>query len=211
MTEFDEVFHVLSTQDQKTKIIAMELANERGRKVLETIFEGKKSSSEISKELNIGLPTVLFHIERLTEAGLIKVIDKDLSKKFREIKYYGPSKKAILIVPSPNKETKNVLSLSLLSQFDSKIAVVVAFVAAGLSGMLLKLFSRETVVETIKVAGAESADTLDQTYRITGPIIHSFPPIKTVVAVVMTSALAALAIVIIYKKAVKQRSVENIP
>jgi len=69
MEEFDEIFHIVSIKDDKAKILAMELANDKGRKVLDAIFENKKSSSDLAKELNLGLPTILFHIERLKETG----------------------------------------------------------------------------------------------------------------------------------------------
>lgn len=148
MGDNDESIQVVSLKDDKAKMLAMEMANDKGRMVLESIFEGRKSSSEIAKELGIGLSTVLFHIERLKEAGIIRITDTELSKKFREIKYYGPSSKAILIVPGP--EQTGIGLLSLPNKVFSKTAGISALLGASLAGAFIGLFSKTShpVVDT---------------------------------------------------------------
>lgn len=214
MSNIDEIFHVVHLKDDKAKILAMELANDKGRLVLEKIFEGKKSSSEIAKELGMGLPTVLFHVERLLEAGLIKVIDTNLSKKFREIKYYGPSKQAILILP-PSVEQEE-MTAPLLSRATGKIAGVTSLIGAGLSAVLLNVFSKETVINAKDVFNeSESIATTsqDNILEVTRPaaqltteeIVKTLPSLEMTIGIVLLSAAIALTAVWVAKRIIDQR------
>ena len=51
------------------------------------------------------------------EIGIIGIVDTKLSRKFKDIKYYGPKKTAILIVPSQKEETVRSLSNSLKTSY----------------------------------------------------------------------------------------------
>ncbi len=126
--DLNEIVHVSTTKEKNTKKIALELANDTGRKILEEIYDSKRiTASEIAENLQIPLPTVLFHTERLTELNLVKVADTKLSKKFREIKYYSPAKKAILIIPAQKEEAilsiKNALQTRIVAPLSLLIAL----------------------------------------------------------------------------------------
>ena len=117
MATLDDVLHVISTDDEKAKIVAMELANDNGRRIIDAFFIEPQSASDLAKKLGLPMSTVMFHIERLMEIGIIDVVDKKLSRKFKDIKYYGPKKTAILIVPSQKEETVRSLSTSLKTSY----------------------------------------------------------------------------------------------
>lgn len=117
MATLDEVLHVISTDDEKAKIVAMELANDNGRRIIDAFFIAPQSASDLVNKLDLPMPTVMFHIERLMEIGIIGVVDTKLSRKFKDIKYYGPKKTAILIVPSQKEETVRSLSNSLKTSY----------------------------------------------------------------------------------------------
>ncbi|MCC7573221.1 MAG: helix-turn-helix domain-containing protein [Candidatus Methanofastidiosum sp.] len=117
MATLDDVLHVISTDDDKAKIVAMELANDNGRRIIDAFFIEPHSAGDLAKKLGIPMPTVMFHIERLMEIGIIDVVDTKLSRKFKDIKYYGPKKTAILIVPSQKEETVRTLSNSLKTSY----------------------------------------------------------------------------------------------
>ncbi|MEA1994254.1 MAG: helix-turn-helix domain-containing protein [Euryarchaeota archaeon] len=132
--DLNEVVH-LSTTEEDTKKMALELANDTGRRVLEKIYTTKGiAASEIAESLDIPLPTVLFHIERLMGLNLIKVMETKLSKKFREIKCYSPAKRAILIIPAQKEEAisqiKNAIQTNVLAPLSLLIAMGVT-VAVG--------------------------------------------------------------------------------
>jgi DNA-binding transcriptional ArsR family regulator len=130
----DEMVHIFRTDEEKAKLLAMQIANDRGREVLECLFRGRpKSASEIARELNVPLPTVMFHIERFLEIGIIKIAKTRMSKKLREIKYYGPSKRAILIIPYQKEETisyiKDAMKTSVITPLSLGLAVVISAVS----------------------------------------------------------------------------------
>jgi len=96
--DLNEIVHITTTKEKSTKKIALELANDTGRKILEEIYNlNIITASEIAENLQIPLPTVLFHIERLTELNLVKVADTKLSKKFREKNIILPPKRPSLL------------------------------------------------------------------------------------------------------------------
>jgi DNA-binding transcriptional ArsR family regulator len=117
MATLDDILHVISTDDENAKIVAMELANDNGRRIIDAFFIEPQSASDLAKKLDLPMPTVMFHIERLMEIGIIGVVDTKLSRKFKDIKYYGPKKTAILIVPSQKEETVRSLSTSLKTSY----------------------------------------------------------------------------------------------
>ncbi|MDD4281007.1 MAG: winged helix-turn-helix domain-containing protein [Candidatus Methanofastidiosa archaeon] len=197
MDSYDEMFHVVSLSDDRAKLLAMELANDKGRMVLEKIFEGKKSSSEIAKELDMGLPTVLFHIERLKEAGLIKIIDTNLSKKFREIKYYGPSKQAILILP-PSAEGMDMRPPSSV-KISGKIAGAASLVGAGMAAILLSGFSKKVVLpptESLILSAPDAVQKTDYGTREVSEVVRQLPSLGETAGIVVLSAVVALALVL---------------
>jgi DNA-binding transcriptional ArsR family regulator len=211
MNDYNELFHVVSMKDERAKIVAMEIANDKGRQVLECIFEGKKSTSDIANELNMGLSTVMFHIERLREAGLIKVVDTELSKKFREIKYYGPSKQAILIVPPSDEDAKRVVASSMRSPLSAKLIGVTSLIGATLSGALLALFSNKTTVypDVLKApAPDEQADILVNATEV-AETAYTLPSTEAIVGIVIVAALVSLGIMMGYAAYKKRKTAQD--
>ncbi|MBN1786696.1 MAG: ArsR family transcriptional regulator [Candidatus Methanofastidiosa archaeon] len=205
----EDIFHILSIDDEKAKILAMEIANDKGRMVLEAIFEGKKSSTEIAKELKMNLPTVLFHIERLREAGLVKIIDTNLSKKFREIKYYGSSKKAILIVPAKDKDSMEDAASSLVSGISMKLVGITGLIGAALTGGLLKIFSNDAMplyddqYEVLTVPPTEVADA----GRNVLETVQTLPSTAAIIGIVLVSALVAISVMMLYQRSRRKISI----
>lgn len=72
----------------QAKMIALEIANEVGRAILKSLAEDPKTASQLSGSLEIPLPTILFHISRLEESGIVDS-KKALGKRLREVKVYS--------------------------------------------------------------------------------------------------------------------------
>lgn len=135
----EEMLHVFRTDEEKAKLLAMQIANDRGREVLECIFrERPKSASEIAHELGIPLPTVMFHVERFLEIGIIKVAKTRMSRKLREIKYYGPAKRAILLIPYQKEETMDSIANAVKTSVITPLTVALAFVISGIAGFVIR-------------------------------------------------------------------------
>jgi predicted transcriptional regulator len=68
-----EHIEVISTEDERIKVIGEELANDTGRAIFGKISQGVASTNDLAKSLDISLPLVKWHIVRLLGVGLIKV------------------------------------------------------------------------------------------------------------------------------------------
>ncbi len=125
--DLDEIVRVSTTNEEDTKKMALELANDTGRNILEEIYNTDTiTASEISEKLQIPLSTVLFHIERLTELNLIKIAETKMSKKFREMKCYAPAKRAILIIPAQKEETMSQIKNAVSTKIVAPLSLVIA-------------------------------------------------------------------------------------
>ncbi|MBU4032346.1 MAG: winged helix-turn-helix domain-containing protein [Candidatus Thermoplasmatota archaeon] len=74
----------------QAKMVALEIANEVGRAILKSLSKEPKTASQIAKALSIPLPTILFHLSRLEESGIVSS-KKALGKRLREVKVYSVS------------------------------------------------------------------------------------------------------------------------
>lgn len=194
--------HVFRTDEEKAKLLAMQIANDRGREVLECLFRGRpKSASEIARELNVPLPTVMFHIERFLEIGIIKIAKTRMSKKLREIKYYGPSKRAILIIPYQKEETisyiKDAIRTSVITPISLGLAVVLSAVAGyalyqtgrPMPQALLADYEEAPVAPLEKAGGVAEGVTqhLNEFFSLSNPFV-----------LVLTGCLITLGVLVVY-------------
>lgn len=134
LVKAQEHIEVISTEDERIKIIGEELANDTGRAIFGKISQGVSSTNDLAKSLNISLPLVNWHINRLMGVGLIKVEKIELSSKNKQMKYYGPVKTAFVIVPPANSTENNVSKSkkeAIFLQLRHYLASVAAFVVVG--------------------------------------------------------------------------------
>jgi DNA-binding transcriptional ArsR family regulator len=131
----EEYIEVISTEDERIKIIGEELANDTGRAIFGKISQGVTTSSELSKALEISLPLVNWHINRLLGVGLIKVEKVEMSQKNKQMKYYAPVKTALVIIPPENPSAKNTKE-TILMKLRHYMAAIVSF-AVGASGIYI--------------------------------------------------------------------------
>jgi DNA-binding transcriptional ArsR family regulator len=135
----EEYIEVISTDDERIKIIGEELANDTGRAIFGKISQGVTSSNELAKALEISLPLVNWHINRLLSVDLIRVDKVEMSQKNKQVKYYGPVKTALVIIP-PDSPSDNMVPTSkkdtVLMRLRHYMASVLAFVI-GASGIYI--------------------------------------------------------------------------
>ncbi len=134
LVKAQERIEVISTEDERIKIIGEELANDTGRAIFGKISQGVLSTNDLAKSLNISLPLVNWHINRLLGVGLIKVEKIELSSKNKKMKYYGPVKTAFVIVPPTNPAENHVSKTkkeAIFLQLRHYLASIAAFVIIG--------------------------------------------------------------------------------
>jgi DNA-binding transcriptional ArsR family regulator len=133
----EEYLEIISTEDERIKIIGEELANDTGRAIFGKISQGIVSPNDLAKALNISLPLINWHINRLLSVGLVKVEKTELSSKNKQMKYYGPVKTALVIIPPENSSGNSISQPrkeTVLLKLRQYLASFAAFVA-GASGI----------------------------------------------------------------------------
>ena len=128
----EEYIEIISTEDERIKIIGEELANDTGRAIFGKISQGISSSNDLAKALNVSLPLVTWHINRLLSVGLIKIEKIEMSSKNKQMKYYGPVKTALVIIPPENPN--NGISTSKKETVLMKLRHYMASFAAAIVG-----------------------------------------------------------------------------
>lgn len=133
LIEIEEYVEVISTDDERIKIIGEELGNDTGRAIFTTISRGVTSPNELSKILRVSLPLVNWHINRLVQVGLVRVEGLGMSPKNRPVKYYGPAKTVLVITPADGKGPERRSRFdTILSRLGRNIVTAVSF-ASGAS------------------------------------------------------------------------------
>ena len=93
-----EGIEILSTHDERLKIIGKELADDTGRAIFTIICQKRIiSAADIAKILSISLPLVNWHVHRMLNSGLIKIEKLAMSQKNKPVKYYAPASTIIVI------------------------------------------------------------------------------------------------------------------
>jgi len=171
----EEYLEIISTEDERIKIIGEELANDTGRAIFGKVSQGIVSPNDLAKALNISLPLINWHINRLLSVGLVKVEKIELSSKNKQMKYYGPVKTALVIIPPENSsgnsasQPKKETVLLKLRQY---LASFAAF-AVGASGIYFAEKSQSAeMVQPAPEMAAKVAPT-DESLHAAAPMAPS--------------------------------------
>jgi len=92
-------FILVDLNEAKTKKLAETITSDTSRKILNYLTEKEGAESVIAKELDLPLPTVHYHLQKLQEAGLVIVKEFHYSTKGREVNHYKLANKYIIIAP----------------------------------------------------------------------------------------------------------------
>jgi DNA-binding transcriptional ArsR family regulator len=151
---------IVSSDDEKIKLIGEIFSNDSSRKILRTISNDREmTANEIAQKNNMSLVLVAHHLKRMQMAGMVKITKTEKSVKGQDMKYYLATKQSFLIIP-PEKTTHSIINS--FKKF-SKFAVI--GMAGFVSWMTLKPdgnnYPMEPVQESSQDAftGAERATT----------------------------------------------------
>ena len=163
----DNKFLLLSLNEKESKSVAQILSNDTARKILDHLTEKQEASaSEMSKELNIPLPTMDYNLKQLVKAKLVESKEFVWSSRGKEISIYRLAKKLVIIAPKSTslKEIKSLLPIAIIT---------------AITAFILKVFqqSSRTIAGAkvaISEAAAQSADSassmiVESTSIVTNP------------------------------------------
>jgi DNA-binding transcriptional ArsR family regulator len=147
----DEKLLILPLNDKNSKKISQIISSDTARDILEAIASAPRSTSEIAEQLGIPLTTVQYNLEKLRDAGLVKIARTKYSKKMKPVKLYTPQRKLVVIVPERTSKMDVIATL--------KRYLVVAAVAVVGSGAIELLAMRmgsqagDTGIRSVPEAG----------------------------------------------------------
>ena len=124
----DEKLLILPLNDKNSKEISQIISNDTARNILEAIASEPLSTSELAEKLRIPLSTVQYNLDKLNNAGLVKVERTKYSEKMKEVKTYAPQRKFVVIVPEKTDRKDVIASLK-------RYLTVIFFAVAG-SGII---------------------------------------------------------------------------
>jgi len=144
--EPDDVIETLGTEDPRLKVIAEELANRVGRRIVELLYPKALTTAQISTALGESIQTVAYHVDRLVKAEVVKVAGYEKSQKGKAMRKYELRKPAILLVVQPanqdRKETLKSLKRIALRRFYERVLCSIAAFAISWVGswLMIQLF-----------------------------------------------------------------------
>jgi DNA-binding transcriptional ArsR family regulator len=94
----DEQLRVLDVEAEESDDVFDALATETRRAVFRSLFDEPGAASEIADRVDTSLQNVHYHLETLTEAGLVDEIDTRYSAKGNEMTVYGPASDPLVFV-----------------------------------------------------------------------------------------------------------------
>ncbi len=90
---------VLTPDDDEARIIAKAMSSSTAGEILRS-FQGREmTASDLATCLKIPIPTLLYHLDSLLEAGLIEISRIRYSVKGREVKVYKQSDRVVIVAP----------------------------------------------------------------------------------------------------------------
>ena len=199
----DKHIEVIGTEDERIKIIGEELANDTGRAIIGKLSQQIASPNDLAKSLDISLPLVNWHINRLLTVGLIKIEKTEMSSKNKEVKYYAQVKNALVIVPQGNMPDGDMKSKkeSALLKLRHYLASVAAFVISGVTMYLVQENQTNTSIpemSNMEKSVPHAADTLrsftpESATSSSGAVVQSAEP--TIIFITLACASIAFCAV----------------
>ena len=152
---------LINLNEEKTKKISEIISSNTSRKILDYLADNDDTEANISKNLEIPISTVHYHLQKLIEAKLVVVEEFHYSQKGREINHYKLANKYIIIAPKKVSGIKraltNILPVALIVL---GISAIIKFITGFSSFGGLSAPIAEKAVEESAVFGAERlADT----------------------------------------------------
>jgi len=197
---------LVDLNEKKTKKLAETITSDTSRKILNYLAEKEHDTeANISKELNIPISTVHYHLQKLTEASLIITKEFHYSKKGREINHYKLANKYIIIAPRKvsglRQALKNVLPVGLIVL---GISAILKFLTSFTSSGTFETAKSAQMLEVAQYAKdealIESAPVAQQAIMDCLPQSASQPNIALWFLVGSLSAIVIYLIIIILKE-----------
>jgi predicted transcriptional regulator len=148
--DFSENVEIVSTDDEKIKLIGSLLSNDTSRNILKLLYEQDMTANEIAQKTGMILSLVIFHLQKMQEATLVKIKKIEKNSKGHDMKHYGTTKLAVIIMPSQISE-KAKKSKSLFNS----LSRIYKFAVIGIAGIASWLITQSTLIPNAEWTSGE--------------------------------------------------------
>lgn len=131
LTNISDKIEILSTDDAKMQKLGEIMSNESSRIILKLLFEADMTANQISQKTEMLLSLVIYHLNKMTEIGIVKVVKIEKNQKEHDMKYYGTSKFAVIILPS-----KSIDKAKKSKSLYNSLKKISGFVAIGMAAVI---------------------------------------------------------------------------
>lgn len=154
LAEIHEKVEILSTDDEKIKLIGSLLSNDASRGILKLLFERDMTAYELAQKTGIRLSLVIFHLQKMQGVGIVTISKIGKNTKGHDMKFYGATRLALIILPSKfSEKAKNSKSLN------NSLKKILKFTAIGLGGLVSWAVSLNTIFEDNKWGSGQNLTT----------------------------------------------------
>jgi hypothetical protein len=130
-TNISDKIEILSTDDAKMQKLGEIMSNESSRIILKLLFEDNMTANQISQKTEMLLSLVIYHLNKMTEIGIVKIVKIEKNRKEHDMKYYGTSKFAVIILPS-----KSIDKAKKSKSLYNSLKKISGFVAIGMAAVI---------------------------------------------------------------------------
>ena len=127
--ENDSNHMVLSSDDQRLKILGEIFGNDTSRKIVTALIEDELTASQISEMFGLKLNLVKYHLDKMLSLEIISIKKTTKNTRGHQVKHYR-AKQAVMIF---SNEIKNKAEKSKM--FSDIIKRITKFSAIGIAGM----------------------------------------------------------------------------
>ena len=145
---------VLSSDDEKIKVVGEVLANESSRTILRLLSSRDEMTiNEMAREIDLSIPLVSHHLKKMQDAGVVRVSRVGTSVKGQKMKYYSSTNQSFLITPPEKQVNFLVSSLRKFSKF----------AAIGMAGLASWAMLKPTESMPLQTSQREGTSTNPET------------------------------------------------
>lgn len=192
-------FLLVDLSDNKTKKLAETITSETSRKILNHLADKEESEANLAQELSLPISTVHYHLQKLQEAGLVKVEEFHYSQKGREVNHYKLANKYIIIAPQKvsglREKLKGILPIGFIVL---GISAIIAFIGSFSQRINMTSAPIQDSVETMTLKAAPLADSAS--YAVDGPLGGTpYFPWDSIALWFLIGGISAILIYIVYQ------------
>jgi len=99
---------LIDFEDDEAEQVLSTITSTTARRILGIIYDEPTTASEIATELDTSVQNVSYHLDRLSDAGLVEVIETWYSEQGREMDVYAPTNSALVLFTGAERTTPSL-------------------------------------------------------------------------------------------------------